>query len=163
MDGELATHPENLRWEDGRFGHYEVVDEAGDEDNSADGDGRCDQRHRIVRAAKICYANEEYGQAGREETQSDKVKTFEFIPSGPLMIVLWTGGREVAEKRADNANCRVDDGKIKAPSPAGMKVKLGSEEATYGSPRNGDAKLSPRESNSSALLSAHVLHEADAV
>jgi hypothetical protein len=113
-----------MKGKDGLLWNGEVVDECRDEDDTTDGDGRCNHWHGVSGTSEVCDTHEEDDKTGSEETKTDKIQLFEFLPSGSFIISLWARWRIVGEIGTDEHEARVDDTDVVTPSPGGLEIKL---------------------------------------
>ena len=118
-----------MKRKDGLLWTGEVVDKCRDEHNATDGDGRCDHWHGVGGTSKICDTDEEDDKTGSEETKTDKIQLFEFLPSRSLIISLWVRWRIVREISADKHETCVDDTDVVTPSPGRLEIELGRDVA----------------------------------
>lgn len=78
-----------MEGKDGLLWNGEVIDERRDENNATDGDSRCDHWHGVGGTSEVRDADEEDDETGSEETETDKIQLFKFLPSGSLIVSLW--------------------------------------------------------------------------
>jgi hypothetical protein len=110
--------------EDGLLWDGEVVNECRDEDDATDSDGRCDHWHGVGGTSEVCDTHEEDDKTGSEETETDEIQLFEFLPSGSFIIPLWARWRVVGEIGTNKHETCVDNTDVVTPSPGGLEIEL---------------------------------------
>ena len=147
MDSKLTKHCKEMEGKDRVFWDGEVVEEASEEDESSDGDGRGYKGFGVGCLSQISQAHQENSQPSGEKTQTDEVQLLKLLPACLIVVIARTRWWKVKDHRSNYANAGVDDGDIVTPPPGGMEDQLVRYEYAQAGPWDIDAEFGPSKPN----------------